>query len=92
MLKLQSGIDCIIFVKRQKTSLRCDVYDKTLEEKSASNLAALASWQIGSLKYLETDIEKLPSRANQGQVGQSGFNWTKWGQTGPNGAKQGQMG
>ena len=50
---------------------------------------SLSPWGIGNLKYLETEIEKRPSRpsgANWGQIRPSG---TKLGQTGPNRAKLG---
>ena len=50
-------------------------------------------WLIGTLKYLETEIEKRRSRpcgAKQSQAGpnrtKQGQNGAKWGQTGPNGA------
>ena len=41
-------------------------------------------WRVGSLNYLENEMEKWSNRAKQGQAGPNGT------QTGQKGAKQGQ--
>ena len=43
----------------------------------------MTPWRIGTFEYLETEIEKWPSRAKRGQTGTRG---TMLGQMGPNGA------
>ena len=52
----------------------------------------MAPCRIGTLKYLEMEIEKWPSGARQGKLGQTGPNGTKQDQTGPNWTKGGQAG
>ena len=42
---------------------------------------------LGTLNHLEMKIEKLTSRAKQGQAGPNGAKWGQTGQMGPNGAK-----
>ena len=53
---------------------------------------SVTPWRIGTLKYLEIEIEKWPSGAMWGQMGQNWANWTKQDQTGPNRAKWGRTG
>ena len=57
---------------------------------SASN--SNSPWRIGTLKYLETEIEKGPNSGNRSsgtKPDQSGPNRVKWGERGPNEAKRG---
>ena len=49
-------------------------------------------WQIGTLKYVEIEIKKLPSEANGDKLGPMGPNGTKRDKIGPNGAKWSKRG
>ena len=49
-------------------------------------------WQIGTLKFIEIKIEKLPIRVTQAKQGQTGPSGAKLSQIGSNGAKRGETG
>ena len=55
-------------------------------DQSSKNDNHPSPWRIGTLKNLEIEIEKWPSRADRGQAGPNG---DKWCQMMPNMAKRG---
>ena len=59
-------------------------------KKLATTQNTLANWYL--LKYLETDIEKWPSRAKQGQAGPSRARQGQAGPSRPSGVHRGQAG